>query len=97
MHMQGQAKPVAELLRVLSNENRLLVLCALIEEPQTVGRLLEQTPGISQSALSQHLALLKAHGLVDSQKSGQNITYRIADPRLEEVIAVLKKNYCATR
>ena len=95
--MQGQAKSVAELLRVLSNENRLLVLCALIEEPQTVGHLLEHTPGISQSALSQHLALLKAHGLVDSQKSGQSITYRIADPRLEEVIAVLKKNYCAMR
>ena len=97
MHMQGQAKSVAELLRVLSNENRLLVLCALIEEPQTVGHLLEHTPGISQSALSQHLALLKAPGLVDSQKSGQSITYRIADPRLEEVIAVLKKNYCAVR
>lgn len=97
MILQDQAKSVAKLLRVLSNENRLLVLCALIDEPQTVGRLLEKTPGISQSALSQHLTLLKAHGLVDSQKSGQNITYRIADPRLEEIIAVLKKNYCAVR
>ncbi|MGE4549305.1 MAG: ArsR/SmtB family transcription factor, partial [Intestinibacillus sp.] len=87
--MEEQAKMLAELLKVLANENRLLILCALMEKPQTVGRLLEKTPYIGQSAMSQHLALMKAHGILKSQKSGQSITYSIADHRIEAVIGIL--------
>lgn len=92
--MEEKAKKVAALLRVLANENRLLILCALLEEPQHVSKLLERIPHISQSAISQHLSLMKAHGILESQKSGQTITYTIADQRVGEVIAVLKKYYC---
>lgn len=89
-----KAKQVAELLKVLANENRLLIFCALMHKPMTVSEIGQRIPGISQSALSQHLALLKAHRILDFFKSGQNITYFITDHRVEEVIHVLKKYYC---
>lgn len=92
--MEERAKQIAELLKVLANENRLLILCALMQHPMTVGEIAGHTPNITQSALSQHLSMLKAHGVLDSSKSGQNITYSIADHRVEEVILVLKQYYC---
>ncbi len=78
----------------MANENRLLILCALIKRPLTVNKIAEKVPGITQSALSQHLALLKAHGVLNSIKSGQSVTYSIADNRVTQVIAVLKEHYC---
>lgn len=92
--MEENAKKLAELLKVLANENRLLVLCALMQRPMVVNEIAKFVPGITQSALSQHLALLKAHGILESDKSGQSITYCIADSRVEQVMAVLKKHYC---
>ena len=93
--MEEKAKQIAELLKVLANENRLLILCALMEQPMNVGELSKYVPNITMSALSQHLTLLKAHGILDFNKSGQTITYSIADHRVEEIIHVLKKHYCA--
>lgn len=90
-----EAKFIAELLKVLANENRLLILCELIEGPKTVSMLAEKVLNITQSALSQHLAIMKAHRILDFEKNGQSITYSIADHRVEEVISVLKKHYCA--
>lgn len=92
--MEEKAKKLAELLKVLANENRLLILCQLIEGPKTVSRIAEHIPNITQSALSQHLAILKAHGILDCTKNGQNITYRLEDERVEKVIEVLKIYYC---
>lgn len=92
--MEQKAKQVAALLKVLANGYRLLILCELIKEPKTVSGLGEKIQNITQSALSQHLALLKAHGILDNSKSGQNVTYFIADSRVEEVISVLQKHYC---
>ena len=92
--MQEKAKQIAELLKVLANENRLMIFCALMEHPMTVGEIAKFVPNITQSALSQHLSLLKAHGILDFQKMGLNITYSIADHRVEKIIHVLKKHYC---
>ncbi|WP_027630885.1 ArsR/SmtB family transcription factor [Ruminiclostridium cellobioparum] len=92
--MEKKAKQLAELLKVLANENRLMILCVLMKEPKTVSRIAEKVPNITQSALSQHLALLKAHGILDFTKNGQNITYSIADHRVEEIIQTLRKYYC---
>ena len=89
-----KAKQVAELLKVLANENRLMIFCALTEKPMTVGEIAKHVSNISQSALSQHLALLKAHSILDFRKSGQNVTYSIADKRVEKIINTLKKYYC---
>ena len=92
--MEEKAKQVANLLKVLANENRLLIFCALMEQPMNVTELKQRITGITQSALSQHLALLKAHGILDSDKTGQNVIYHISDERVSEIIQVLKKHYC---
>lgn len=92
--MEQKSKQIAELLKVLANEYRLLILCALINGPKIVSAISEYVPGITQSALSQHLALLKAHGILDSKKAGQNVTYFIADHRVNEVMNLLNNLYC---
>jgi len=92
--MEERAKQIAGLLKVLANENRLMIFCCLMERPMTVSEIAECVPKITQSALSQHLTLLKAHGILDFNKSGQNVTYSIADHRVDEIIKVLTKYYC---
>lgn len=92
--MEEKAKQIAELLKMLANENRLMILCSLMKQPMNVSKIAEKIPNITQSALSQHLALLKAYGILDYSKSGQSITYSIADHRVEQVINVLKEYYC---
>ena len=92
--MGEKARQAALLLKILANEHRLMVFCALMGGPLTVGEIAGAIPGISQSGLSQHLALMKAHGVLACDKAGQNVTYRVADPRAGEVIGVLSKYYC---
>ena len=92
--MGQNAKQIAELLRALANEHRLMILCALMRGPLTVGEIARYAPGITQSALSQHLTLLRAHGILTGHKSGQSVTYSIADHRVEAVVTVLQKYYC---
>jgi DNA-binding transcriptional ArsR family regulator len=87
-------KELSELLKVLANENRLAIVCYLIEKPMTVSELHEKMNHITQPALSQHLAMLKANKILDSSKSGLAITYFIQDKRILDVIQTLKKNYC---
>lgn len=87
-------KDISELLKVMSNENRLLIVCHLLQLPMTVSQLHEKVSNLTQSALSQHLSILKAHKILDSQKNGLSITYSIQDERIRNVIKVLKENYC---
>ncbi len=70
-------------------------MCELIKGPKAVGAIGERIPAITQPALSQHLATLKAHGIVDCQKTGMNVIYSISDRRVEEVIAVLRNHFCS--
>ena len=92
--MEERAKQIAELLKVLANENRLMILCTLMECPKTVGKIAEKVPNVTQSALSQHLSQLKAHGILDFEKKGQSVTYSIADGRIIEIMDVIRKYYC---
>ena len=87
-------KNVSELLKVLSNEYRLMIVCYLLSSPMTVGELHSKISNLSQSAISQHLSILKSNKLLDSIKEGQSITYFIQDERVRSVIEILKKNYC---
>ena len=91
----GQAvEQAALLLRMLGNEQRLHVLCLLLEHQElSVSQILEQVP-LSQSALSQHLAKMREEGLVNTRRVSQMIYYRIADPKVERVIDLLKQIYC---
>ena len=91
--LQASAGEAAALLRALSNEKRLMILCQLGEGEMSVGQLLPQV-GLSQSALSQHLAKLRDEALVSTRRDGTTIFYRIAVPAVMKVIAVLAEIYC---
>ncbi|MDD7793508.1 ArsR/SmtB family transcription factor [Clostridium sp. 'White wine YQ'] len=92
--MKEYAKEIAELLKVLANENRLMIVCHLIEGPLNVSELHGRLDNLTQSALSQHLSMLKAHRILESNKNGLTITYSIRDERVVKLIEVLKANYC---
>ncbi|WKA28466.1 ArsR/SmtB family transcription factor [Bradyrhizobium roseum] len=89
-----QAGDAAQLLKLLANETRLLILCFLaVRGEMTVGELVGVAK-LSQSALSQHLAKLRADGLVDFRRASQTLHYRVADPRALRLLQVLKEIYC---
>ena len=89
-----QAGEAAQLLKLLGNEKRLLILCFLaVRGEMTVGEMLEVVK-LSPSALSQHLARLRADGLVVFRRTSQTLHYRVADPRALRVLQVLKDIYC---
>ena len=89
-----QAGEAAQLLKMLANEKRLLILCFLaVRGEMTVGELVGVVK-LSQSALSQHLAKLRADGLVEFRRTSQTLHYRVADPRALRLLEVLKEIYC---
>ena len=89
-----QAGEAAQLLKLLGNEKRLLILCFLaVRGEMTVGELVGVVK-LSQSALSQHLARLRADGLVVFRRTSQTLHYRVADKRALRVLQVLKEIYC---
>ncbi len=93
--MEARATEAASMLRLLANERRLLLLCILIAEGEAhVGQLAERV-GLSQPALSQHLAKLREDGLVATRRTGTVIHYRIADPRVARIIANLQDVFCS--
>jgi DNA-binding transcriptional ArsR family regulator len=91
-----QAGDAAQLMKLLGNEKRLLVLCFLAARGEmTVGELVGVAK-LSQSALSQHLARLRADGLVTFRRTSQTLHYRVADKRALRIMQVLKEIYCGT-
>jgi DNA-binding transcriptional ArsR family regulator len=89
-----QAGAAAQLLKMLANEKRLLILCFLtVRGEMTVGELVGVVK-LSQSALSQHLAKLRADGLVEFRRASQTLHYRVADKRALRLLQVLKDIYC---
>lgn len=90
---EGAARATA-MLRAIGNEQRMLVLCLLIEHGElTVGAMLEHVP-LSQSALSQHLAKMRDEGLVTFRREAQTLHYRIDSPAAEKLMATLKLLFC---
>lgn len=92
--MEEKAKKIAGLLRLLANEHRLLILCALMKGPLTVGEIRTFTPNITASALSQHLNQLRVAGILESEKQGMNVIYRIRDQRVTALLEAVKECYC---
>lgn len=89
-----QAGEAAQLLKLLGNEKRLLILCFLAARGEmTVGELIDVVK-LSQSALSQHLARLRADGLVTFRRTSQTLHYSVADKKAMRVLQVLKEIYC---
>lgn len=91
--MEEKAKEVADLLKVLSNENRLLILCELSKEEQSVNALLDKLQ-ITQSGISQHIAILKANGILNCEKKAQTVIYKIKDKRVLMLLETIKEHYC---
>ena len=91
--LQPLAREASGLLRTLGNEHRLLILCTLLEGERSVGDLVEKI-GLSQSALSQHLARLRRDGLVRTRRSSQTIYYRVAGAEAPAVLATLHSLFC---
>jgi len=91
---ERKASEAAAMLKLLANENRLLILCRLaIAGELSVGALAGAVE-LSQSALSQHLAKMREDGLLATRRDAQTIYYRIADDKAARLLAVLKDIYC---
>lgn len=90
---EASAERAAALLRAMSSERRLLILCELGDGELNVGEIQDRV-GLSQSALSQHLAVLREQELVVTRREAQTIFYRIADPAVLKIIATLAGRYC---
>lgn len=93
--MQARAEQAAELLKALSNPQRLRVMCLLIDGERTVGEINTEIE-LSQSALSQHLAVLRDGGWVQTRRESQNVYYSVADGPVHRVIQTLHDIYCPT-
>lgn len=92
--MEEKAKQIAQLLKLLANEHRLLILCALLDSKRTVGEIHRYTPHITSSALSQHLNQLKTAGILSGEKRGQNVYYWIEDQRVIALLEAIRREYC---
>jgi len=92
--MRAAVDLASELMKALSNQHRLLILCSLIDAEKSVGQLAEFV-GIRDSTVSQHLALLRREGIIANRRDGQTIWYRIESDIAREVVSVLYAHYCA--
>jgi ArsR family transcriptional regulator, virulence genes transcriptional regulator len=91
--MHAHAAEAAQLLKALGNEQRLHILCNLLDGPLSVGEL-NQRLDLSQSALSQHLALLREMEFVETRREAQTIYYSLPDGPVIRVMALLQDIYC---
>ncbi len=80
-------------LKVLANEDRLLLMCQLSQREMSVGEL-EEALDIRQPTLSQQLGVLRTEGVVDTRRDGKRIFYRVADPKVMRVLEVMYSLYC---
>ncbi|UOR15814.1 ArsR/SmtB family transcription factor [Qipengyuania aquimaris] len=92
--LQENAARATALLKSMANESRLLILCQLSQSEMSVGELAEVVP-LSQSALSQHLSLLRREGLVKTRRSSQFVYYSLDSEDVQAVIGTLYEQFCA--
>ena len=94
MELRALARNASELMKALSSENRLLLLCQLAEGDKTVGELADGL-GLRQAAVSQQLALLRKDGLVAGRRNGRSMHYSLTGNEARAVILLLHRLYCA--
>jgi DNA-binding transcriptional ArsR family regulator len=92
--LEARAAAAAAVLSALAHPKRLMILCLLSERALTAGELARRV-GLSQSALSQHLARMRHLGILGARRDGQSIRYSLAAPIVGEIIAILCRHYCA--
>jgi len=91
--LRGAAGQAVGALKLLANEDRLLLLCQLSQREMCV-RDLEEALDIHQPTLSQQLGVLRNEGVVATRRQGKNIFYSVADPAMLEILSVLYRLYC---
>ena len=91
--LRGAATKAVVALKLLANEERMLLLCQLSQGEMCVGDL-EVQLGIRQPTLSQQLGVLRNEGVVSTRRDGKNIFYTVTDPALMEILALLYRLYC---
>ena len=91
--LRRSADSACRLMKVLSNPDRLLLLCQLSQGERCVGDL-EAELGIRQPTLSQQLGILRNQGVVNTRREGKNIYYSVASPDLLEILGLLYRLYC---
>ncbi|HIF9189530.1 TPA: ArsR/SmtB family transcription factor [Photobacterium damselae] len=91
--MEQNAAQAVTLLKAMANERRLFILCYLLDGEMSVGIMSEKL-GLSQSALSQHLAWLRRDGLVDTRKEAQTVYYFLSSLEVKQMITLLHSMYC---
>ena len=92
--LEQSAAEVAPILRALGNERRLMIVCKLVEWGEANVTSLAEAVGLSQSALSQHLTKLRNQKIITYRRESQTLWYRIADPRIEKLFAMLHGLFC---
>jgi DNA-binding transcriptional ArsR family regulator len=92
-HMRLAAAEASGVMRVLSNADRLLLLCQMSDGEKSVSEL-ETLLDIRQPTLSQQLGVLRTEGLVETRREGKRIYYAIAEPKLRQLLPVLYNLYC---
>ena len=93
--LMENAKRASEFLKVMANENRLIILCALANGEKNVGEL-EEILGIRQPTLSQQLSRLRAENVVRTRRESKQIYYRIASDEAIELICLMHELFCST-
>ncbi len=91
--MQDAAERACAILKVLANQDRLLLLCSIAEREMAVGALEEQL-GIRQPTLSQQLGILREHGLVSTRREGKSIFYSLKSTEVQALMQVLYEQFC---
>ncbi len=91
----SQAGKAEEFLKALANRHRLMILCELHKGERSVGAL-QESVGLSQSALSQHLARLREDHLVKTRREAQTIYYSVASVQVERLIGLMYELFCQT-
>lgn len=91
--LANNASQAEAFMKILANKNRLMILCTLINQERSVSELNQSVP-LGQSALSQHLAVLREHKLVDTRRDAQSIFYSVSDPRVKQIIEKLYEFFC---
>lgn len=94
--MESAAKDVSSILKLLSNPNRLLIVCQLVEAEKSVGEL-ARLIGASQVTVSQQLSLLKNTGVVASRREAQTIFYRLEHDDIKQLVEFLYQKFCSAQ
>lgn len=93
--MEAAAERASTLLKTLGHRDRLMILCSLAEGERAVGELATDLD-LAQSSLSQHLARMRAEGLVTTRREAQSVYYGLSDGEVREVIESLYRIFCPT-